>query len=130
MQVRRKRNAAGQLEAPPVPAPPSADFPPPQRPAPTETADILLRFKELCGKAVWQLEQREKLESRDINAIAALGRVVAILPALEGQQGDGSINNLTNEQIKAELAARGADAKALPAPEDAAFEEVEDDEEA
>ena len=116
MRIRKKngeiRNNFGQLEAPP----------PPQGPldAPTDIPSIVERYIGLVGKVVANLEQKADFQNRDINAVASLGRSVAMLQAVEesriGRIGNKSITEMPTSEMRKLLAARDR-------VEDAEFEE-------
>lgn len=113
MKINRK-NAAGQVVQPPAPPPPAAE------PAPEDVAEITDRYTKLVGRVVQSMERLENFGSREINAIAALGRSLATLVAIDQASGDDGLRKLKNEELRRQLLGNN--------PETVEFEEVGDEE--
>lgn len=107
------------------PEPPSKA---PEKPALLEVPEIVSEYQALVGRAIRSFDGVTKFESRDLNAIAALGRPVTILKALDAASaGGGDLSGKTTQELEAMVASKAR--KVLPAAEDAQFEEVVDDDE-
>lgn len=123
MRIKKKngeiRNSFGQLEAPqPVESPILA--------VPTDIPTIVERYIGLVGKVVASLEAKDEFQNRDINAVASLGRSVAMLQAVEesriGRIGNKSLNDMDTKEMRKLLASRNV--------QDAEFEEETENDEA
>lgn len=98
------------------------------KPAPTEVPDIVDRYMQLVGRVIQGLEQQKTFGSREANAVASIGRAVALLQALDTAQGslgtgEKPLDQMTTEAIKARLGLTGKTASTV----DAEFEESLDE---
>lgn len=102
MQIRKKNgqlvNNMGQLE--PEPEVSLAAVAPPE-----EIPEIVERYVKLVGKVVASMEAKTGFQNKDVNAIASLGRSVAMLQAVEearaARHGNKSLNEMTKAELKA-----------------------------
>lgn len=108
-------NFLGQLEAPEAPTAKEIEIP-------KDIPEIVERYVGLVGKIVATMDAQGEFSNKDVNAIASLGRAVAMLQAVEEakwRHGDKPVDQMTTKQLKALAAARET---AL----DAEFEEKEE----
>lgn len=83
--------------------------PEPVRREKTDIPTIIERYISLVGRAVKEVEAKPELQSKDINSIAALGKTIAMLQAVEqvrmANVNGKSVKELTNEELR-QLAGR------------------------
>ncbi len=71
---------------------------------PKEIPEIIERYIALVGKAIGQMEQQPELQNKDINAIASMGRSVAMLQAVEeariARVGGKAVRELSTTELR------------------------------
>lgn len=74
------------------------------RDSPKEIPEIIERYIALVGKAIGQMEQQPELQNKDINAIASIGRSVAMLQAVEeariSRVGGKAVRELSTTELR------------------------------
>jgi hypothetical protein len=93
--------STGLVESTSMAIPPAKDIP-----------GIVEEYILLVGKAVAQLSSKSELSSSEINAIAAVGRSVAMLQAVQEakihQIGGKPVSQLSTDELRRQLAAKPA----------------------
>ncbi len=73
-------------------------------PPPDDIPAIVERYIGLVGKVVAEMEKKTSFKSQDINAVASIGRAVAMLQAVEeariSRVGGKAVRELTTAQLK------------------------------
>lgn len=126
-KIKRNSSRLAQHVGQQLPPPPPA-----QKTAPTEVPEIVERYMALVGRVIVSFESQEKFGSKEANAVASIGRAVALLQAIETSKaslgpGQKPVEQMTTQEIKEQLQlTAGQEIKEVI---DADFEDTQDDDE-